>query len=175
MSAPPTGFISADPPSQSFGSLQSPTTVTTAAPPPCTSFCLYPPLAAPTSRLSNLNSQSGLMPCPIQQPTQAQGHSRPAPRRSPVDSNMVKALDYGVRAKRRILAVPGRKPYACEAAGCKSAFRYPSELRAHRRRHTGEKPYGCRAPRFPYRSSRAGDRNVHEHRMHPQPPDQNSI
>lgn len=68
-------------------------------------------------------------------------HKTPAPHNgvrsgSPAPSATATTADYGDSLRRR-------KVHRCDVAGCDKVYTKSSHLKAHKRTHTGEKPYQC--------------------------------
>jgi hypothetical protein len=60
----------------------------------------------------------------------------------------------------------GERPYACDWPGCEASFSRPFTLRNHKRTHTGEKPFVCDWPNCHYRSTQQTPLATHKRKHH---------
>jgi uncharacterized Zn-finger protein len=56
----------------------------------------------------------------------------------------------------------GERPYPCDAPGCDFTAALASTLKTHKRTHSGERPYPCDAPGCEYRASAACNLKRHK-------------
>ncbi|KAJ1640543.1 hypothetical protein T492DRAFT_583900, partial [Pavlovales sp. CCMP2436] len=50
----------------------------------------------------------------------------------------------------------GERPYACDEPGCEYRAAKAGNLTAHKRTHSGERPYACDEPGCDYRAAELG-------------------